>query len=360
MWEIWLYWILSALCGGIRFSAGKKPATCRTCQAEINKKIKANDKLLKILTNMPEEHRTLINGDSFKSKMESLDDEKAALLAAKWQFVPLQSRIDKQKNYLERVSKEIESKQKKRLEILQKSIEADQELEAANAKRIQAKQEMALLVAEQSAENAKPVNQGNPGNQSHMSGSIPDQVAQHTVLSVFKSVLSMESMECHGVSEQLRAAGATEEDVKKFSQVMAQTVRTLETRIATPEPDPEAHSLPCEVVGSDEEFTNGNMHTWIQQNVHRRTRSHQEELVERHHRKETIGEKMQARRRRFVACSVFRCGSSSSQCPSFFRFPELVKRITLDLRTPQRSCLANNSKQLASGPRISPVRAKWN
>ena len=37
---------------------------------------------------------------------------------------------------------------------------------------------------------------------------------------------------------------------------MAQTVRTLETGIATPELGPEAHSLPCEVVGSDEEFSN--------------------------------------------------------------------------------------------------------
>ena len=44
---------------------------------------------------------------------------------------------------------------------------------------------------------------------------------------------------------------------RKISQVMAQTVRTLETGIAHPEPGPEAHSLPCEVVGSDEEFSNG-------------------------------------------------------------------------------------------------------
>ena len=49
-----------------------------THQAEINKKITANDKLRQILTNMPEEHRALIYGDSFKSKMRSLDDEKAA------------------------------------------------------------------------------------------------------------------------------------------------------------------------------------------------------------------------------------------------------------------------------------------
>ena len=47
--------------------------------------------------------------------------------------------------------------QKKRLEILQKWIEADQDLEAANSKQIQAKHEMAMLVAEQTAENAKTV-----------------------------------------------------------------------------------------------------------------------------------------------------------------------------------------------------------
>ena len=90
-------------------------------QSEINRKIKANDKLRKmILTNMPEEHGVLIYGDSFDLKLQSLDDEKAALLAAKRQFLHLQSRIDKkQENCLERVSKEIETKQKKRLEILQ-------------------------------------------------------------------------------------------------------------------------------------------------------------------------------------------------------------------------------------------------
>ena len=42
-----------------------------------------------------------------------------------------------------------------------------------------------------------------------------------------------------------------------MSRKSARSVRTLETGIATPEPGPEAHSLPCEVVGSDEEFSNG-------------------------------------------------------------------------------------------------------
>ena len=226
-----------------------------THQAEIKKKIKANDKLRKNFTNMPEEHRTLIYGDSFKSKMESLDDEKAALLAAKRQFLPLQSPIDKQKNYLERVSREIESKQKKRLEILQKWIEADRKQLTLNRRKPNKRWRCWWLNGLQ--KNAKTVNQGNPGFQSHMSGHISDQVAQHTILSVFKSVLSMQSMGCHGVSEQLMAAGATEEDVQKISQVVAQTVRTLETGIANPEPRPEAHSLPCEVVGSDEELSNG-------------------------------------------------------------------------------------------------------
>ena len=105
-----------------------------------------------------------------------------------------------------------------------------------------------MLVAEQTAEYAKTVNQGNPGFQKHTSGSISDEAAQQTVLSVFKSVLSMQSMWCHGVSEQLMAAGANEDDVKKISQVMAQTVRKLETGNAAPERGPEAHSLPCEVV----------------------------------------------------------------------------------------------------------------
>ena len=95
----------------------------------------------------PEEHRELIYGDSFQSKMQSMDDEKAALLDAKRQFLPLQCRIEKQKMYLERISEDIEKKQQTRLEILQKWITADQELESANSEQVQAKQDMAILVA---------------------------------------------------------------------------------------------------------------------------------------------------------------------------------------------------------------------
>ena len=57
---------------------------CTEChQAEISRKIRANDKLRKILTNVPDEHKSLIYGDSLKAKLQSLDDEKVALLAAK-------------------------------------------------------------------------------------------------------------------------------------------------------------------------------------------------------------------------------------------------------------------------------------
>ena len=134
----------------------------------------------------------LINGDRFRSNMQSLDGEKAALLAARRHFLPLQSRVEKQKNYLERVSKEIETKMQKRLEILQKWT--------------QAKHEMAIWVAEQTAENAKAVNQGIPVMQTHTTGSTSDQAAQQTM---------MQSMGCHSVWEKLTAADATDEDVKK-------------------------------------------------------------------------------------------------------------------------------------------------
>ena len=60
-----------------------------------------------------------------------------------------------------------ETQETTRLEILQEWIEADQELEAANSKQTHAKHEMAMLVAEQTAETAKAVNQGIPGVQTH-------------------------------------------------------------------------------------------------------------------------------------------------------------------------------------------------
>ena len=51
-----------------------------THQAEINRKIKANDKLRQVLMAMPEEHRVLIYRESIQSK----------------KFLAPQSRIEKQ------------------------------------------------------------------------------------------------------------------------------------------------------------------------------------------------------------------------------------------------------------------------
>ena len=93
------------------------------------------------------------------------------------------------------------------------------------------------------------------------------------------------------------AAGATEEDVHKNQPGYGTDPGD---RIANPEPGPEAHSLPCEVVGSDEEFSNGLCPPSFSKIDTRRTRSHQEELVKRHHRNEAIGEEMQTGRRRCV------------------------------------------------------------
>ena len=107
---------------------------------------------------------------------------------------------------------------------------------------------MSSLVAEQTAENAKAVNQGTSGIQSFSSPSNPDPDAQQTILSVFKSVLSMQNMGCHSVAEQLMAAGATDEEVKKTSQIMAQTVRKLEGGSTIPEPGIEVPKPACDVV----------------------------------------------------------------------------------------------------------------
>ena len=89
-------------------------------------------------------------------------------------------------------------------------------------------------------------NQGTSGIHSLSSGSNPDPDAQQTILSVFKSVLS--------VAEQLMAAGATDEEVKNISQIMAQTVRKLEGGSTLPEPGIEALKLACDMVVLDADF----------------------------------------------------------------------------------------------------------
>ena len=88
----------------------------------------------------------------------------------------------------------------------------------------------------------------------------------------------MQSMVCHSVSEQLMAAGATDEDVKKISQITAHTVRQLDAGSTSPEPGLEAHSLPCE-----EDFSTAECIPGFRKMDHCGSRSHQEEPVKRAH-----------------------------------------------------------------------------
>ena len=109
--------------------------------------------------------------------------------------------------------------------------------------KVKANRRMAALVAEKAPENAKAVNQEFPEAQPQAAGSVSDKAAQQTILSVFESVLAMQSKGCNSVSEQLMAAGASEEEVEKVSRITAHTVRQFEAEASLPGPGPEARSL---------------------------------------------------------------------------------------------------------------------
>ena len=65
-------------------------------------------------------------------------------------------------------------------------------------KQVQAKQEMAKLVAEQTAENVQAVSKSKLGVQTQATvGTVSDKAAQQTTLSVFNSVFTMQSLGCH-------------------------------------------------------------------------------------------------------------------------------------------------------------------
>ena len=147
-------------------------------QSEINRKIQANDQLRKILTNMPEEYRVLIHGDSFKAKMQSLDDEKSVLQAAKRQFLPLQSRSRRNTRNVWKYCK--------------------------NGLRL--------------TRNWKQPTPNRPMPNTRRRCWWPNRLQKLPKLSIkefqgfrltrHRSVLSMQSMGCHSVAEQLMAAGA--------------------------------------------------------------------------------------------------------------------------------------------------------
>ena len=279
-----------------------------------------------------------------------MPDETVALLAAKRQLLPLQNRIEKQKNDLERISSEIETKQQHRLEILQKWIEADQELDAAHARQVQAKHEMSILVAEQTAENAKAANQG-----SH-SHHLPTQTLVHNRPSSQCSnlSLSMQNMRCHSVAEQLMAAGATDEEVKNISQIVAQTARKLDGGSTLPESGIEALKPACDVVVLDAELPScipgfSSMDIEGQEAI-----------------KRSLSNAATEKRRLAKKCKqevdVF--------LPALSLVLDSVHRSTFlphafqswrsgESRSCLRSCLAPNTTQLAR-LRISPASAKWN
>ena len=248
--------------------------------------------------------------------------------------------------------------QQHRLEILQKWIEADQELDAAHAKQVQTKHEMSILVAEQTAENAKAVNQGTSGIQSLSSPSNPDSDAQQTILSVFKSVLSMQNMGCHSVAEQLMAAGATDEEVKKISQIMAQTVRKLEGGSNIPEPGIEMPKPACEVVVLDAELSKctpgySSMDIEGPEAIKRRVSNAATE-------KRRLAKKCKQEEDVLLPDLSLVLDSVHRSTFSISRFPELAKRRIQVLFALQRSCLAPITMQLAYGLRICPTGAKWN
>ena len=139
---------------------------------------------------------------------------------------------------------------------------------------------------------------------------------------------------------------ATEDDVKKISQVMAQIIRKLENWNA-PDPGPEVHSILCEVVGSDEEFSNGIC-------VFGTPRAKKPSRGACQTPSQKRGDWRRNANRKEKVGSLLRLWiwTHSLQCLFILRFPELVKRITQDLHTQQRSCSATHSKQLASGLRI--------
>ena len=65
-------------------------------------------------------------------------------------------------------------------------------------KQVQAKQEMAKLVAEQTAENVQAVSKSKLGVQTQATvGTVSDKAAKQTMLLVLNSVFTMQSLGCH-------------------------------------------------------------------------------------------------------------------------------------------------------------------
>ena len=177
-------------------------------QAEINRNIRANDKLRKILTNMPDEHKSLIYGDSLKANMQSLHEEKSCLTGSQ-KAIPSSCKVgSKNKRITWRESPaEIETKQQHRLEVLQKNgSKLTRNWMQHTPNRSKPRHEMSILVAEQTAENAKAVNQGTSGIQSLSSGANP-RPRRTTDNSLSVQICSLGAK--HGVSQRCGTANGS-------------------------------------------------------------------------------------------------------------------------------------------------------
>ena len=181
-------------------------------------------------------------GDSLKAKMQSLDDEKVALQAAKRQFLPLQNRIEKQKNYLS----EFPGRLRRNNSIVWKFYKNGSRL-IRNWMQHTRNVDSGCRTVRRKCEGCQSGHFRNPVILVTFQPR-PRRTTDHP-LSV-----QMQNMGCHSVVEQLMAAGATDEEVMKISQIMAQIVRKLEGGSTSPEPRIEVPKPACEVVVLDAEL----------------------------------------------------------------------------------------------------------
>ena len=189
-------------------------------------------------------HRALINGDNFRSKMQSFDDEKAALLATS----PCKAGLKNTSIIWSGSGKRSNRSRRNVWESCKNGSRLIRNWKQPALNRYKPNMRWRCWwlnrLLKQTAENAK-------NSQSRF------QIKLH----------NKPFSQCSNPSSRCKAWGATvfrnsswrlarlRRMSRKISQAMAQTVRQLATGNAAPEPGPEARGLPCEVVGSDEEFS---------------------------------------------------------------------------------------------------------
>ena len=193
---------------------------------------------------------------------------------------------------------------------------------------MQAKQEMALLVAEQSAENAKKtVNQGNPGFQSRMSGSISDIKLHNTPFS-----------QCANPFSRCKAWGAT-----ALLNSSWQLVRQMrKSRKSARSWHKQCGNWKVEVLSQNQGSKFSNLRVmwwyWTQRSLRAyldsaawtsKAKKPSREVCRTEPQKRNVWQRSASKRK--MSCNLLRLWvwTQLLQCPFILRFPELVKRITL-------------------------------